>query len=107
VPVSAASEDVVEYLGDAKPSVDTPIQVRLYNYYHNVRYMLHAHVYIDGAPETHSIVPCGAIEEFDEVVALFPDRNSTDFSVNLKGHGSLVLASSVDKMEDIPFMRRL
>jgi hypothetical protein len=107
VAVNAASEDVVEYFGDAKPSVDTPIQVRLYNYYPGVRYMLHAHVYIEGAPETDSIVPCGAIEEFDEIVALYPDRSTTDFQVNLKGHGSLVLASSVEKLENIPYIRRL
>lgn len=107
VAVNATSTDVVEYYGENKPSVDTPIQVRLYDYYPNVKYMLHAHVYIQGAPFTHSIVPCGAIEEFDEIVELMPSRQSSNFCINLKGHGSLVLASSIEYMRDIPYIGRL
>lgn len=99
--------DQVQYYGDNKPSVDTPIQIRLYQYYPNVKYMLHAHVYVEGAPETASIVPCGAVEEFDEIVALYPDRNQADFAVNLRGHGSLVLTSSIEGMKNIPYIRRL
>jgi hypothetical protein len=107
VAVRADVTHQVQYYGDNKPSVDTPIQIRLYQYYPNVKYMLHSHVYVEGAPETHSIVPCGAVEEFDEIVALYPNRNAADFAVNLKGHGSLVLTSTVDNMRDIPFISRL
>jgi hypothetical protein len=107
VAVNVTSTDVVEYYGDAKPSVDTPIQVRLYEYYTNVKYMLHAHVSIAGAPVTRNIVPCGAVEEFDDIIALYPDRTSTNFAVNLRGHGSLVLTSTVEDMKNIRFVRRL
>jgi hypothetical protein len=90
------NEDKVEYFGDVKPSVDAPIQVRLFNYYEGVRFMVHGHVYVAGAPTTHSLVPCGHIEEFDEILALYPDRKSVDFCVNLKGHGCLILAKDLD-----------
>lgn len=98
VEVNPAEETVVEYYGDKKPSVDTAIQIVLFNYYPHINYIVHGHVYIDGAKTTKSKVPCGYLEEFDEVVALHPDRNSRDFSVNLRGHGCLLLA---EKVEDL------
>ena len=39
------NESKVEYFGDVKPSVDAPIQIRLFNYYEGVCYMVHGHVY--------------------------------------------------------------
>lgn len=103
VAVDASSEDPVRYYGAEKPSVDTPIQVRLYRRYPRVRYMLHSHTYIEGAPITSEPVPCGAIEEADQVFDLYPDPQSADFAVNLRGHGSIVLASSLDGLRDRPW----
>lgn len=94
VPVSypgACTRDV-QYLGDNKPSVDTPIQMRLFDYYPNVNYMIHGHVYIKDAPTTRSKIPCGYVEEFTEIANLFPFREASNFAVNLKGHGCLILA---------------
>jgi len=96
----------VEYFGMKKPSVDTPIQVRLYQHYSNVKYMLHSHTYIDGAPLTENVVPCGALEEAAEIFELFPDWKSVNFSVNLKGHGSLVLADNLDYLRGINYVAR-
>lgn len=98
VEVNPTKEGVVEYYGDKKPSVDTPIQIKLFNYYQNINYMVHGHVYIDGAKITARKVPCGYLEEFDEIVALYPDRNEKAFAVNLKGHGCLLLAESVEDL---------
>ena len=53
----------VYYLGNNKPSVDTPIQVRLYHELININYMIHAHVYIKDAPFTRLPIPCGGLEE--------------------------------------------
>jgi hypothetical protein len=100
------NEDKVEHFGLTKPSVDAPIQVRLFNFYGNVRYMVHGHVYVDGAPMTHSRVPCGHIEEFSEIKALFPDCESTNFAVNLKGHGCLILAQDLDFLRGQKFLSR-
>ncbi|MFI5296525.1 MAG: class II aldolase/adducin family protein [Polyangiales bacterium] len=95
------------YYGDDKPSVDTPIQLRLYRHYPRVRYMLHSHTYVEGAPMTSEPVPCGAIEEAAQVIALVPDPNAADFCVNLRGHGSIALASSIDFLRDIKWTARV
>lgn len=96
----------VEYLGEVKPSVDTPIQLKLFNYYSNVNYMIHGHVYVEGAPMTHSIVPCGHLEEFDEIKALYPDNQAKDFIVNLKGHGCLILAEKPEFFDKVKLRSR-
>lgn len=96
----------VEFFGDHKPSVDTPIQIELYNHYHKVRYMLHSHVYVDGAAMTERVIPCGALEEFEEIRQVYLSEDKVNFAINLRGHGSLVLASSVDFFEDLPYIAR-
>jgi hypothetical protein len=93
-------EDGVVYSGDNKPSVDTPIQIRLYNYYDKIKYIIHGHVYVAGAPSTHLSIPCGYVEEVEEVKKLFPWRSTSNFCVNLIGHGCLILA------EDLSFLHR-
>lgn len=103
-----ANEDRVHYFGDpkVKPSVDSPIQVRLFNFYSGVRYMVHGHVYVQDAPTTHSKVPCGHIEEFDEIKDLAPDSEATNFAVNLRGHGCLLLADNLDYLRAAQFSSR-
>lgn len=91
VPVVQVNDAIV-YFGPNKPSVDTPIQIRLYHHYRNVRYMLHSHVYAELWPFTSTVLPCGALEEADEVIKLFQSVDDCNFCVNLLGHGSLVLA---------------
>lgn len=90
--------DRVEYYGDRKPSVDTPIQVRLFDYYPNINYIVHGHVYIDGALKTESKVPCGFVEEFDEIVSLYPSNDEEVIVVNLRGHGCLIMTNSVEQL---------
>jgi len=100
------NEDVVQYCGENKPSVDTPIQIRLYNYYNQVKYILHSHVYVQNAAFTQRIIPCGAIEEFDEIIKIYNDNASVNFSINLLGHGSLVLANNIDYIKNIIYISR-
>lgn len=106
VAVDADSANPVRYYGPEKPSVDTPIQVRLYRHYRRVRYMLHSHTYVEGAPHTSEPVPCGAIEEAAQVIALFPDPDTTDFVVNLRGHGSIAFASGIEGLSSRPWYAR-
>ncbi len=103
----------VGYYGDHKPSVDTPIQLRLYRFFPEVRYMLHSHVYIKGAPVTDYSIPCGAIEEFKEITAAFINEHNSamtletgNFSVNLLGHGSLVMADNLDYLRSVEYYAR-
>jgi len=95
------------YFGGHKPSVDAPIQRLLYQYFPNIDYMVHAHVSVEGASTTDSIIPCGAIEEFFEIVKIVP-KYAVEFKINLMGHGCLI--GSVDcgqgTFTNIPFIPR-
>lgn len=98
------------YCGENKPSVDAPIQLRLYDALPNIRYMIHSHCYIEGAPFTGKSIPCGAVEEVDEVLGLIDElvggRNLYMYAINLKGHGSLLMASDVSLMQDVKYIGR-
>ena len=89
-----------------KPSVDSPVQAMLYRYYGKVRYMLHTHTYIEGAPFTDHVIPCGALNEYEEILSLFPENTSVNFSINLRGHGSLSLAGSVEYLISLALIPR-
>ena len=106
VPVYTTDLAKVYYEGDDKPSVDTPVQLVLYQHYPNIRYMLHSHCYLRDVPFTNSVIPCGALEEAEDILAMFPDRNVRGFRVNLLGHGSIVAGVSVEDFEDLPYYAR-
>lgn len=99
------------YQGEKKPSVDTPIQLRLYDKLPNIQYMMHSHVYIEGAPFTKNMVPCGGIEEVDEVLnTILEEYGTLDapfYAINLIGHGSIVMGKEVELMKDIPYISRI
>ncbi|RST60134.1 hypothetical protein D5F11_008735 [Siminovitchia terrae] len=99
VPVQKGKDGKIYYYGEYKPSVDTPIQLALYESYQNVNYMVHSHVYIEDAPFTEVAVPCGGLQEVKEIQKIFPDRTTTNVAINLIGHGSLILANSVQDIE--------
>lgn len=86
----------IYYCGNKKPSVDTPIQLKLYHNLPNIRYMIHSHNYIRNAPFTLTPIPCGAVEEADEILHVI-DKEYTRYTnccaVNLIGHGSVIMAS--------------
>lgn len=97
------------YCGDNKPSVDAPIQLRLYNALPNIRYMIHSHCYIEDAPFTNKSIPCGAVEEVEEVLSLIDDKWGRDqwlYYINLKGHGSIVMAKNVEMLNHIRYVGR-
>lgn len=98
--------DKLMYCGEDKPSVDTPVQIRLYKELDHINYMLHSHCYIKNAPFTHEAIPCGAIEEFDEVMKLIQeqkiDNHCNQYFVNLIGHGSIIMWNNMQQFhEDI------
>jgi hypothetical protein len=96
----------VKYFGDEKPSVDTPIQIKLYKYYKNIKFILHSHTYIKNTPFTKKVIPCGAMQEVDEVIRYYPDKKEVNFRINLKGHGSLVLADNLNYLKNIDYIAR-
>lgn len=108
VPVRLEEDTTLYYYGDHKPSVDTPIQARLYKLLPNINYMIHAHVYIDGAPFTKNMVPCGGLEEVEEVLSVIGGNTEEDFYViNLIGHGCIVMANRAEQLIDLPYIGRV
>ncbi len=100
-----SKEGYVGYYGPDKPSVDTPIQLALYNLFPRINFMLHGHVYVKDAPKTTQIVPCGALEEVEEVKALVP-TDCNYFCVNLLGHGFICGATNLQTLANIPYIAR-
>lgn len=105
------SEGKILYYGENKPSVDTPIQLRLYEKLPNINYMIHAHVYIKDAPFTSHMIPCGGIEEVNEVLGVISKEYETlekDFyALNLIGHGCIVMSSDVEKLKNLDYIARV
>jgi hypothetical protein len=99
-------DDKILYYGDNKPSVDTPIQLELYQELPNIRYILHSHVYIEGAKFTDESVPCGSLEEVQKIMSVIENRNTTFEIINLVGHGCIILSDDVEKMEKVTFISR-
>jgi ribulose-5-phosphate 4-epimerase/fuculose-1-phosphate aldolase len=104
-------DGVVEYWGDNKPSVDTPIQLALYAKFPKINFMIHTHCYTKKGMFTVCPIPCGAIEEVDEISHAILKYYDNDFNrdfyeINLKGHGCLIMASSVDQMKKVKFKSR-
>lgn len=105
----------VYYCGGDKPSVDTPIQLRLYKKLKNVNYMIHSHCYIKDAPFTSKCVPCGAIEEVDEIIKAIVENYTTEetnadcldrYVLNLIGHGSIVMARDIKGLQGLEYYGR-
>jgi len=97
--VDSRMEKSVHYKGDNKPSVDTPNQIKLFDFYHNVKFMIHGHAYVKEGLFTSHKVPCGYIEEFEEIKLLMPYKDATNFKINLRGHGCLILADNLNYLE--------
>lgn len=100
-------DNKVYYYGDNKPSVDTPIQLKLYKSLPDVNMMLHAHVYVENAPFTERAIPCGGLEEIPEVMRVVLRHGlTTNFCVNLIGHGSIVFARGLSYFDSVKHISR-
>lgn len=119
VPTFLTDFNETKYFGEFKPSVDTPIQLRLYQMFPWANYMIHAHCYVDLADlpvslnklQLHTLkaVPCGALEEVGEIYHIIPGGSLTQFNnvaprllaINLKGHGCILIAKDVDVLLEL------
>ena len=90
----------LQYHGDKKPSVDTPVQIELYKHFPNINYMIHGHAFFKNAPTTEDYYPCGDLREVASIKELIPDSTSDFFAINLMNHGFLIAASSIQQLEE-------
>ena len=97
------------YHGEHKPSVDTPIQSALYALFPWTNYMLHSHVYVEGAPFSSKMIPCGGLEEIAEIISVLGEYKPLDyksFAINLKGHGSIIFTNQPESIRSYKFYAR-
>jgi len=83
------------YVGNNKPSVDAPVQIEIYKQFPNLKYMIHGHAYIKDKIMTTHYYPCGDMREVDEVIQLLKRGHR---EINLKNHGFLFVAGSLEEM---------
>jgi len=122
VPTYLDKESRTRYFGEAKPSVDTPVQLRLYRLFPWANYMIHAHCYVDTTGindaimmRTKNPVPCGALEEVEEIykllpklitdapgtVTMFNKNNPRLLAINLAGHGCILIAKDIEILKEL------
>ena len=103
--------DKVYYYGDYKPSKDTVVQTRLYKMLPNINYIVHSHCYTKDGFFTSIPVPCGALDEIDEVLEVIKRYYNNNFNldyykINLKGHGCLILGKKLEDLKRTEYITR-
>lgn len=83
------------YSGSCKPGSDAPVQLELYSYYEDIRYIIHGHCYVEKVPTTMMHVPCGYLEEVEEIKKIYQNCHNTDFAINVLGHGCYICAQNL------------
>ena len=101
----------LHYYGDTKPSKDTISQANLYKLFPNIKYMIHSHCYAVDGKYTEMPVPCGSLDEIDEIIKVierdYDGRYDLSFyKFNYLGHGCLLLASSIEELRRTKFISR-
>jgi hypothetical protein len=71
-----------------------------------INYILHGHVYLDGEKVTNSPIPCGALEEVDEIFHAMPSFNCRSFLLNLRGHGFIACVDKIEGLRGLKFIAR-
>lgn len=100
------------YYGDTKPSKDTIVQANLYNLFPNINYMIHSHCYAVDGKYTEMPVPCGSLDEIEEIKKVIDRDYNGDYSldlykINYLGHGCLLLANSIEDLKTVMFKSRV
>lgn len=105
------NDNKVYYYGKKKPSKDAVVQIRLYKLLPNINYIVHSHCYVEDGFKTSIPVPCGALDEINEVLKVIKDHynndyNLNDYVINLNGHGCLLLANNLNTLKEKRFITR-
>ena len=103
--------DILYYYGDTKPSKDTISQAKLYNLFPNINYIIHSHCYASDGKYTEMPVPCGSLDEIDEITKVIEkeyngDYGLTLYKINYLGHGCLLLGNTVNDLKATNFIPR-
>jgi hypothetical protein len=86
--------------GGRKPSVDAPIHIGLYKLFPKIKFLIHGHAYIEGCRTTNHYLSCGDLREIYDVGYIVEDKQCSFMCVNLKNHGFIVGADTLEKLEE-------
>lgn len=89
----------VLYHGNKKPSVDTPIQLSMYEHYEHINFFIHGHAYIDGGNTTDHYFPCGDLREVSAVKEKIVRPSARLIFLNLKNHGFIIGANTLENLK--------
>ncbi len=110
--VGCRLDEVLHYYGDTKPSKDTISQAHLYKLFPRINYMIHSHCYAKDGKYTEMPVPCGSLDEIDEVVKVIErdyggNYDLPSYKINYLGHGCLLLGSTIEELKNTTFIPRV
>lgn len=100
VPCYYINDNEIGYYGDKKPSVDSPVQLKIYNNFPDINFMIHGHAFIENTSETKNYCLCGDLNEYDEIKNLI---TSNVGGINLKNHGFLIYADTIENLKKYVF----
>jgi hypothetical protein len=86
------------YYGNHKPSIDTPVQLALYEEFPEINYFIHGHAFVPGYPETEDYFPCGDLREVPGIIKLIKETATPRGIINLKNHGFLIYAKTLAEL---------
>ena len=91
----------IYYVGNNKPSVDTPSQMAVYECCNKINFMIHGHAFIDGANETDEYFLCGDLRESLDIIDEIEINDKNFGAINLKNHGFLIYSDTLDNMKEL------
>jgi len=97
---SLSDENNVLYHNTNKPSVDSPIQLKLYDKFPKINFMIHGHAFIKNATITDDYRLCGDFREVESVSPIIELKDSFGY-LNLKNHGFLIYSDTIENLEKI------
>ena len=103
-----SKDNKVLYYGKDKPSVDTPIQIELYQSFPNINFMIHGHAYISREFLDYNLInytnkycSCGDLREAHEVRKYIQNKYCDLFVINLQNHGFIIATDTLGRMKSI------
>lgn len=102
-------DNTIFYKGKNKPSKDTAIQLKLYELYPQINYIIHCHCYIKDGYFTEIQCPCGDLKEIDEINKTIKKnklQSNNLIKINLIGHGSILMAKDIKNLYNIKYIKR-
>jgi len=104
----SSSAGKILYYGYDKPSVDTPSQIWLYNYFPKINYMIHGHAYISSEflgvnliHITDKYCSCGDLREVEQIKKYIQHEDCDFFIINLTNHGFIIATDTLENMKNI------